>query len=198
MRLIGLCGFIGSGKNTVANILERKGGYKQLSFASSLKDAVAAVFGWERRLLEGDTVESRVFREKVDKWWSPRLGGFVTPRSVLQQVGTELFRDRLNKDIWIYSLERKLSQAEGDIVVTDCRFPNEIQTIQSMGGVIVHVSRGQLPEWFEKYRQGDVLQVDTILHPSEYSWAKNARFDFHIENDGTLEDLEKKVMEKLL
>jgi hypothetical protein len=198
MRLIGLCGFIGSGKNTVANILERKGGYKQLSFASSLKDAVAAVFGWERRLLEGDTVESRVFREKVDKWWSPRLGGFVTPRSVLQQVGTELFRDGLNKDIWIYSLERKLSQAEGDIVVTDCRFPNEIQTIQSMGGVIVHVSRGQLPEWFEKYRQGDILQVDTILHPSEYSWAKNARFDFHIENDGTLEDLEKKVMEKLL
>ena len=57
--IIGICGLIGSGKGTVADILEQEHGFIKVSFADSLKDAVAAVFGWPRSLLEGDTEESR-------------------------------------------------------------------------------------------------------------------------------------------
>ena len=51
--IIGLLGFAGSGKGTVADILVSKG-FKKESFADPVKDAVAAIFGWERSLLEGD------------------------------------------------------------------------------------------------------------------------------------------------
>lgn len=69
--LIGVVGFAGSGKGTVADILVRDHGFKKLSFADALKDAVATIFGWERHLLEGDTDESREFAKRLT------LGGLV-------------------------------------------------------------------------------------------------------------------------
>ena len=89
--LIGLCGYIGSGKTKVATILARHHGYEQDSFAKSLKDAVSAVFGWPRELLEGNTHESRAWREAPDKWWTEQLEMPVTPRLALQVIGTEAF-----------------------------------------------------------------------------------------------------------
>lgn len=61
--IVGICGLIGSGKGTVADMLVGEFGFTKISFADSLKDAVAAVFGWPRNLLEGDTDESRSWRE---------------------------------------------------------------------------------------------------------------------------------------
>jgi dephospho-CoA kinase len=55
MNIIGICGHIGSGKDTIADILIKEKGYIKLSFASSLKDAVALIFGWNRKMLEGST-----------------------------------------------------------------------------------------------------------------------------------------------
>ena len=89
--LIGLCGYIGSGKNAVAEMLVKNHGYEQDSFAKSLKDAVSAVFGWPRELLEGNTHESRAWREAPDKWWTEQLEMPVTPRLALQVIGTEAF-----------------------------------------------------------------------------------------------------------
>ena len=57
--LIGIVGLIGSGKDTVAERLVQKHGYIKDSFAKSLKDAVAAMFNWNREMLEGDTKSSR-------------------------------------------------------------------------------------------------------------------------------------------
>ena len=48
-------------------------GYQRISFAGVLKDACANIFGWDRVLLEGNTPESRAFREMPDEWWSKRL-----------------------------------------------------------------------------------------------------------------------------
>ena len=53
--IIGVCGFIGSGKDTVADYLQNFHEFRRESFASTLKDAVAAVFGWDRTMLEGRT-----------------------------------------------------------------------------------------------------------------------------------------------
>ena len=69
-QVIGIVGLIGAGKDTVADYLVNFHGYKRESFANSLKDAVAQVFGWDRELLEGRTKQSREWRETRDEWWS--------------------------------------------------------------------------------------------------------------------------------
>ena len=84
--IIGIIGFAGSGKGTVGDMLVRDYSFAKLSFADSLKDAVSAIFGWDRSLLEGDTEESRKFREAKDEWWSSRLGYHVTPRNIMQKM----------------------------------------------------------------------------------------------------------------
>jgi len=108
--IIGIAGLIGSGKDTAADYLVNSYGYRRDSFASTLKDAVSAVFGWDRELLEGRTRESREWREEVDLWWSARLDRVITPRWVLQQWGTEVGRRSFHDDIWIASMENKLRQ----------------------------------------------------------------------------------------
>ena len=127
--IIGVVGFIGSGKGTVGDILERDHGYKKFAFADALKDAVATIFVWPRGLLEGDTNASRAFRERVDPWWSNKFGYEVTPRLILQLMGTEACRHGIADNIWIAALEKRIHGYE-DVVISDCRFPNEIDFIR--------------------------------------------------------------------
>ena len=141
--LIGLVGFIGSGKGTVADILVKKHNFTKLSLADTLKDATAVIFGWPRHLLEGDTDESRAWRETPDEWWSSRFEYEFTPRLALQMMGTEAGRDVFHQDIWLRSLERRM-ELYPNVVIADVRFPNEIEFIQSEGGFIVRVNRGYI------------------------------------------------------
>ena len=188
--IIGLCGFQGSGKDTIADYLQNIYGFKRDSFAATLKDAVAAVFGWDRELLEGRTRESRSWREQVDPWWANRLNmPDLTPRLVLQKWGTEVARKSWHDDIWIASLENKLSKAQNDIVITDVRFPNEIKAVRDAGGVVIRVVRGPDPEWYEiagHANQGrknfqEQLKIYNI-HPSETAWI-GTHFDAVIDNN---------------
>ena len=87
--IIGITGFMGSGKDTVAEMFVDKGAVKD-SFAAPLKDLCASVFGWDRHMLEGDTVPSRDFRETADIYWTRKLGiDNFTPRLALQLLGTD-------------------------------------------------------------------------------------------------------------
>ena len=189
--IIGICGLIGSGKGTVADILEQEHGFTKISFADSLKDAVAAVFSWPRNLLEGDTDDSRAWREQVDTWWADRLGiPNLTPRWVLQQWGTEVCRLSFHDEIWIASMERKLS-SDINYVVPDTRFPNEINLIKKLGGQVWHVERGPRPSWFEKYQLGGSPPSD--IHASEWAWIRS-KFEHNIKNNATLEQLKQTVV----
>ena len=188
MKIVAICGFQGSGKDTLANILIEKYGYTKLSFAGTVKDVASVVFSWDRKLLEGDTKESRDWREQIDEWWSDKLGiPNLTPRYILQQFGTDLFRNNFHKDIWVTCVERKLLNYDR-VVITDCRFPNEIQIMKNYGATILHIYRGQLPEWFYKVKIGEE-NPPKELHASETSWIKES-FDYTIENNGTIKDLE--------
>jgi hypothetical protein len=186
--LIGVVGLIGSGKGTVSDRLEQKHNFRKDSFAKSLKDAVSSMFNWNREMLEGKTDDSRAWREKPDVFWSKRFGKDVTPRWVLQYFGTEVMRQGMHDAIWIDSC---IARYDGKpTVIADTRFENEIKTIREMGGTILLVKRGQDPEWFTDYVEGNVVPKN--VHSSEYAWAKS-EYDHLITNDGTLEDLHSKI-----
>ena len=199
--ILGVTGLIGSGKDTIADYLVTYHGFKRISFAASLKDAVAAVFGWDREMLEGRSSSSREWREQTDHWWSERLNKNVTPRWVLQQWGTEVCRKSFDDDIWIASLENKLRTRQDNVVISDCRFPNEIKAIRNQGGKIVWVQRGELPMWYDaalSANQGpngnptwalSKAKLERLnIHPSETSWV-GQEFDAVIDNNGTLDNL---------
>jgi len=194
--IIGICGFIGSGKDTVADYLVNFHEFRRESFANTLKDAVSAVFGWDRTLLEGRTKEAREWREQVDPWWAERLAmPTLTPRWVLQYWGTEVCRKAFHDDIWISSLENKLRNSKDNIVISDCRFPNEIQSIRDAGGKIVWVQRGDLPDWYDtaiEANLGHNYAVQDLkmrkIHASETAWV-GTDFDTIIDNNRSIDDL---------
>lgn len=194
--IIGICGFIGSGKDTAADYLVQEFGFRRESFASTLKDAVASVFGWDRELLEGRTKAAREWREQVDPWWSARLNmPNLTPRWILQYWGTEVCRNGFHDDMWIASLENKLRKSTDHVVISDCRFPNEIQAIRQQQGRIVWIQRGELPWWHDiavRANQGHVVAQQTLvshnIHASETSWV-GTNFDLVIDNNGTIDSL---------
>jgi hypothetical protein len=197
--IIGLCGFIGSGKDTVADYLVNFHEFRRDSFASTLKDAVAAVFGWDRELLEGRTREAREWREQRDEWWSERLGRDITPRWVLQYWGTEVCRAGFHDDIWVAALESRLAQRRDHTVITDVRFPNEIRAIRAQGGRMVWVHRGVMPHWHDiaaMANRGDTKAqrwlTDNGIHASETAWV-GTDFDAVLDNSGSIDELYSRV-----
>jgi len=198
--IIGVCGFIGSGKDTIADYLVNFHEFRRESFASTLKDAVSAVFGWDRTLLEGRTKEAREWREQIDPWWAERLDmPTLTPRWVLQYWGTEVCRRGFHDDIWIASLENKLRNSKDHVIISDCRFPNEIASIKNSGGKILWVKRGQLPDWYDlavESNSGSNLAVQELkrrkIHASETAWV-GTDFDFVLDNNSTINDLYKQI-----
>jgi hypothetical protein len=180
--LIGVVGLIGSGKDTVSKRLEQKHGFRRDSFAKSLKDAVSAMFNWDREMLEGNGDDSRQWREQPDKFWSKKFGKTVTPRWVLQHFGTEVMRQHMHDAIWIDSC---LSRYDGEpTVISDTRFQNELKTIKEHGGEIILVKRGELPTREQMQARG--------AHKSEWDWM-GWGFDHVIDNDGTKQELFEKV-----
>jgi hypothetical protein len=198
--IIGFVGFIGSGKDTAADYLVNFHGFRRDSFANTLKDAVAAVFGWDRVLLEGRTKEAREWREQRDEWWSNRLGKDITPRHILQYWGTEVCRQGYHDDIWIASLENKMRKTGDNIVISDVRFPNEIKAIKSAGGQVVRVIRGADPEWYQdawNVNQGPTNMTWAVskmrmeqrgIHASETAWIGKG-IDLEIDNNGSIDQL---------
>tara|TARA_B110000211_G_C13931241_1_gene487275 strand:- start:214 stop:876 length:663 start_codon:yes stop_codon:yes gene_type:complete len=201
--IIGITGFIGSGKDTVANMFVERGCVHD-SFAAPLKDLCSSIFGWERSMLEGDTTQSRDFRETPDMFWTKKLGvPNFTPRLALQLLGTEVLRNHFDQDIWLNSLEYRIrKQVENTpcTVVSDARFRNELDLIKRMDGVLIWVQRGELPEWFETASNAHDNVINRKImttkykdvHESEWNWA-GYPVDYIITNNGTFEELQDQV-----
>jgi len=201
--IVGLLGFINSGKGTVASELVNRFDFRQDSFAAGLKDACAVIFDWPRAMLEGDTKESREWREVVDPWWSEKLAmPNFSPRLALQVIGTEALRNNFHQDLWFLTLQNRIRKnPEQHVVISDVRFPNEIKFIQEQKGVLVKINRGPVPVWYETAilaNKGNSLAKEAMTktyssaHFSEWAWV-GSKIDYEINNNTTLEDLNKQV-----
>ena len=194
--IIGFVGFIGSGKGSAGDILCEMGYIKE-SFAKGVKDTASVMFGWDRDLLEGDTDESREFRETPCRYWSEKFNRLFTPREALQKMGTEVGRDVFHEDFWVLQLEHRMKEQNKPIVITDVRFPNEIDWIHKMGGSVYEIQRGVTPTWYKylantnSVRDRDLrwsVMSDYDVHYSEWAWI-GCKNEGVIKNEGTIEDL---------
>jgi len=199
--IIGICGLIGSGKGTVADVLVDQG-FTKVSFADKLKDGVSTIFGWDRAMLEGDTNESRQWREQRDDFWSAETEMEVTPRLVLQLFGTDCLRNGFHDGVWVSLLKKHMLDNPGNYVIPDVRFRNEQNMIRELGGEIWRVQRGDIPEWYGcamlDNTTGSDLMEEYDVHPSEYKWIDmNNKFDVTLYNEGTIEDLRQLVLNEI-
>ncbi len=193
--VIGICGLISSGKDTIADYLIKNHTFHKISFADKLKDSVSAMFSWDRELLDGKTNESREWREKVDTYWTSETGRTITPRLVLQEFGTECMRNGFYDGIWVSLTKKKIIEnPHMNFVLPDTRFPNEAKMLYEIGGEVWRVKRGNDPAWFSEYQELGVEPTD--VHPSEWAWAQT-KFKHIINNDGTITELKDQVRDLL-
>jgi len=197
--IIGICGLIGSGKGTVADVLVDHG-FKKVSFADKLKDGVSTIFGWDRAMLEGDTDESRTWREQRDDFWSAETEMEVTPRLVLQLFGTDCLRNGFHDGVWVSLLKKTILENPGNYVIPDVRFRNEQNMIRELGGQVWRIQRGDIPEWYgcamlDNTTGSDLMEEYDDVHPSEYQWIDmNNKFNVTLYNEGTIEDLRQQIL----
>jgi hypothetical protein len=207
--LVGVCGLKNSGKDSIGDVLVKEYGFTKLSFAKHLKDVASVLFGMDRKMLAGETPEDREIREKPDKFWSEKLGKDFTPRMALQILGTNLLRNQFHENIWVDCLEKTLLEnPDKNYVITDVRFPNEIEMIRKNKGAIWRVERGELPSWYKtcesigqeiiagndvSERYNEIVELKTI-HESEWKWIGIDNPDRLFKNNGTLNDLANHVI----
>lgn len=130
LRLVALCGPIGSGKSTAARHLCETHGYARTRFADPLKAMLRAV-GLTDRHLDGDLKAAPC-----------ELLGGQSPRHALQTLGTEWGRDMIHPDLWTMLWLRQaqpLLDAGRRVVVDDLRFPNEAALVRVLGGCILRL-----------------------------------------------------------
>ena len=180
MIIVGVTGKAGAGKDTVGDYLRIAHGFDSDSLAGPLKKAVQAIF-----CIPDEIMYDRDRREEpLDNWpnW--------TVRTLLQFVGTELFRNQVDPDVWVKSLSIRVQQRSADAdnndryVITDVRFPNEIDSL----GKLVDGARAYSVKVVRPEHIG--TDVGLANHTSE---SFDLKADFVLENDGTIEDLYKKV-----
>jgi len=168
--LIGIAGRARSGKDTVANfIVAAIGGYRY-SFADPIR-AMLALLGVDMS----------------DPYWQarkeepiPALG--VSPRRMMQTLGTEWGRQLINPDLWIIMAHQRLLQNGPGMVISDVRFDNEAAWIRKHGGRIIHVIRPDTKA-VEAHASEDGIEMQDT--------------DARLFNSGSLEDLQFSVRELL-
>jgi hypothetical protein len=143
-QIIAITGKKQHGKDTVGNYLAEKYGYIRLSFADAIKDMLRVSFGFSEEQLNGSQ------KENVDLFWK------ITPRQVMQYVGTELFRDKMSaliphvgQNFWVLILKKKIYDRleinpEAKFVIPDLRFQNELDFVNEMGGFTISVVRPEM------------------------------------------------------
>lgn len=220
--IIGINGKIGSGKDTIGDIIQKicitNDGpeFEVKKFAGKLKQIASLLTG-----IDVEKFEDQEFKKSLlgDEWGTVKenplnsipvfedvqFNHLMSVRELLQKLGTEAMRDGLHENVWVNALfadykakwvptgnaieedEVSLEKEYPNWIITDMRFPNELEAIELREGITIRVVRPDMHS----------LQAMIPAHASETA-LDNSEFDYEIINDGTIEDLIKKVKEILI
>jgi hypothetical protein len=201
-NLISISGAMGSGKDAVGKIIQyllckntgevsiddvlkysehewwiqEQSGFEIKKFAGKLKQIASILTGVSVEMWEDQEFK----KKRMPEQWG------MTYRSFLQRLGTEAMRDGLHNEVWINALfsdyrPAKMSEYNpSKWIITDTRFPNELEAIKERNGITINVVR---PE---------VRVNGHIAHSSETS-LKDVKFDYEIINDAGIPELVEKV-----
>lgn len=169
-KIFGITGRKFNGKDTIALFLCNKYNFKQLAFADVLKTGCGYLFQLSHDQLHGDLKETPIIN-----WFN------LTPRQILQFVGTNIFRDHMKElhvgfgDVfWLLATKAKINNISKDIVISDVRFPNEVEFVKNLNGKVIRVTRN--------------TNTNTDNHISE-QLIDQLNVDYDLKNNGTKEDL---------
>lgn len=172
--LVGISGKIGSGKDTVANVLYDRCGSAVVirRFAAPLKAVITALTG-----LPANTQEDKLtFVPEFD----------TTVGNLLQVIGTELFREHFDEDVWVKALlANAKAVGAGVLVIPDVRFENEFEAIRTHGGILIRVEGD--PAKVRENSKRDLNHISETALDDVYNW------DYKFHNTGTLDELKEKL-----
>ena len=199
--IIGISGYAGVGKDSLSNYLVSNHNFVKIAFADKIKRILMDLYDLSYQQLWGESKNrgSYDLRYRVpnsDEYLTARLGS-----QAFGDCGRNLYQDTwvdyTLKDVkrlhdsyfWDYedckgAFKNYLKFGKKNVVVSDCRYLNEMNRIRDMGGIIIRIKKTVVP-----------LKGKTGKHSSEVNQIKilDNYFDEVILNDGTLEDLYKKI-----
>ena len=187
--IISLSGRIGSGKDTVANIIEQvspSNNWQIKKFAGKLKDIAELLTGIPKIHFEDQEFK----KTSMAPEWN------MTYRDFLQRIGTEAMRNGLHENVWVNALfsdykattiavgSNEFDITEKDVLpnwlITDTRFPNELEAVKQHNGITIKVIR-------------DSGNTVGTLHSSETALDHYTNWDYVINNNGSIEDLKAQI-----
>jgi hypothetical protein len=182
MGIIGISGKIGSGKDTIAQIISEtsKKQWEVKKFAGKLKQIASMLTGISVDKFEDQDFKNTFLGPEWDTYGISRRQ--MTVRELLQKLGTEAMRNGLHTNTWVNALFCEYVP-HNNWIITDVRFPNEYDAVKSKGGIIIRVNRPGF---------GTSMVSLANAHPSETA-LDGHEFDHVIENNGDLYELRKKV-----
>ena len=153
MKLIGLTGKARVGKDTVANFLMAEHDYVRMAFADPLKRAAAEIFGLTPTQMQDE------FKEIPVQYWG------MSPREIFQKLGTEAVRDVFGPEVWVKRLGMGLDVVRHtkNVVITDVRFPNEVEFLIRQGGVLVEIRRDVSDVRAHRSEAGVGVEADIVI-----------------------------------
>lgn len=211
-------------------------GFHVKKFADILKDMVCLLLGCTREQLEDNEFKNKELGEEWNCYIFNNgkkeeltldfeiarilscdnrvISRTMTPRLLLQIIGTECIRDKVHPNAWVNGLFSDYkakwvptgdSVAEEDVsiekeypnwIITDMRFPNELEAVKSRGGITIRVNRPMPKDSISLQAASEFTGKRIVEHPSETALDR-ASFDYIIENNGTIEELVEKVKQIL-
>lgn len=163
--LIMICGAEGAGKSTLASYLVKKYGFEEYTFASPIKDFVAQIYGWDRNLLEGNTIESRHWREC-------KINGKV-PRQELQKMG-DIMKKEYGINVWVDIIYHKVMNHGGNVVISDLRYPHELEKFKDHPNLItIKIEKMESGIMTDERMTGEIMDIKPPKpHPSSIAYKK--------------------------
>ena len=173
--IIGLSGYAQSGKDTVANYLVEHHGFTRIAFADPIRQAL---YNLNPAIIDIPELPGISLQWIVDKMgWEKIKNESPQVRGMLQRFGTEVARNLWSENFWV-DLAMSKAKLLDNVVITDVRYPNELDAIKNVSGSVWRVEKP------------GVLAVNA--HSSETA-LDGYIFDEIVRNAGSLEDLHAKI-----